>query len=585
MLFLGSRSGRVLKRRLYEGFDTFLAETEKGSTDILMGMLGMKDTSVKEALAGARSEEARRAILDEIGNMINYSVGYYIKYDQIPLNLRRNILRSFMFVKEKYHPDGRHDNTKARFVGDGAHQSRHSYDIISSTTVDLLSVFLLLSLASYSGARIICYDVKSAFLNASFTDDDEVMFLKISRDIVQIWKTLDANIANFTDEHGHAYLCLEKFIYGLKQAPKKFQEHLKQTLISSGYVQSIIDNCLFIKKQGDWFSILSTHVDDIMQVTNNDDWASDLKELLTSVYKSIACQDPGVGYLGMDIRRGKNLQDIYVSQPKLTQDILEMYLTAKDRVAPTPSRLDILSFDEPTDQSLLEPVNVREYLSLVMKLMYLARLTRPDILFSVSYLATKSQNPTLQNYNDAIRVVRYLLGTSSYDIHIHCVDWNLYAHCDASYGTHHDGKRQSGFIFSLGSTYSYLFARSIKQKVGSLSSTDAEILAARSCTQMLAWIQDLMHELDIESLSPAILYQDNQSAIIVYNSDTHSYKRVKHLLTSIGFIQSMIERGLLKILHLPSADMTADMATKSLCYQQHVKHTFSCGVHDLSELG
>jgi len=101
-----SRSGRVLKRRLYEGFDTFLAETEKGSTDILMGMLGMKDTSVKEALAGARSEEARRAILDEIGNMINYSVGYYIKYDQIPLNLRRNILRSFMFVKEKYHPDG-----------------------------------------------------------------------------------------------------------------------------------------------------------------------------------------------------------------------------------------------------------------------------------------------------------------------------------------------------------------------------------------------------------------------------------------------------------------------------------------------
>jgi len=182
-------------------------------------------------------------------------------------------------------------------------------------------------------------------------------------------------------------------------------------------------------------------------------------------------------------------------------------------------------------------------------------------------------------------VVRYILGTSSYDIHIHCVDWNLYAHCDASYGTHHDGKGQSGFIFSLGSTYSYLFARSIKQKVGSTSSTDAEILAARSCTQMLAWIQDLMHELDIESLSPAILYQDNQSAIIVYNSDTHSYKRVKHLLTSIGFIQSMIERGLLKILHLPSADMTADMATKSLCYQQHVKHTFSCGVHDLSELG
>ena len=130
----------------------------------------------------------------------------------------------------------------------------------------------------------------------------------------------------------------------------------------------------------------------------------------------------------------------------------------------------------------------------------------------------------------------------------------------------------------------HIYLRGLLSKKCSTSSTDAEILAARSCTQMLAWIQDLMHELDIESLSPAILYQDNQSAIIVYNSDTHSYKRVKHLLTSIGFIQSMIERGLLKILHLPSADMTADMATKSLCYHQHVKHTFSCCVHDLSEL-
>jgi hypothetical protein len=224
------------------------------------------------------------------------------------------------------------------------------------------------------------------------------------------------------------------------------------------------------------------------------------------------------------------------------------------------------------------------FLSLIMKLMYLARLTRPDILFSVTYLATKSQHPTVRDWKNAVRIIRYLNGSQNYGIHVNCADLEMYAHCDASYGAHMDGKGHTGFIISLGKSLSYLHGRSCKQKVGSTSSTDSEIIAAKSCCQMIQWLRNILKELDIETVKPTILYQDNKSAIIVYTSDKSSYKRVKHMLTSIGFIRSLQQSNQISIKYLQTFSMTADMLTKSLGRQLHQKHTESCGVKDLSLL-
>ncbi len=51
--------------------------------------------------------------------------------------------------------------------------------------------------------------------------------------------------------------------------------------------------------------------------------------------------------------------------------------------------------------------------------------------------------------------------------------------------THGDGKGPTGFILSVGKTFSYLHARSSKQKEGTTSSTDAEVIAAKSCCQLI----------------------------------------------------------------------------------------------------
>ena len=73
----------------------------------------------------------------------------YIYPDQLTYEQHNIILRSFMFIKQKFFPNGEMDKLKARLVADGSQQGRHLYDFVSSATVSLQVVFLLFNIASY----------------------------------------------------------------------------------------------------------------------------------------------------------------------------------------------------------------------------------------------------------------------------------------------------------------------------------------------------------------------------------------------------------------------------------------------------
>ena len=82
--------------------------------------------------------------MDEVKNMLDYKVGHYVRQNDLTYVQKQNILRSFMFMKQKYFPDGTTDKLKARLVADGSQQGRHLYDFVSSATVSLQVIFLLL---------------------------------------------------------------------------------------------------------------------------------------------------------------------------------------------------------------------------------------------------------------------------------------------------------------------------------------------------------------------------------------------------------------------------------------------------------
>ena len=108
--------------------------------------------------------------------------------------------------------------------------------------------------------------------------------------------------------------------------------------------------------------------------------------------------------------------------------------------------------------------------------MYLARLTRPDLLLPVTYPASKFYCATTEDLKKAERILYYLVYTRDLGITIRCEGLQLKCLCDASYGVDDDGRSHTGYTITLGDKRSYICARSGKQKPTATSSTDAEVI-------------------------------------------------------------------------------------------------------------
>ena len=168
--------------------------------------------------------------------------------------------------------------------------------------------------------------------------------------------------------------------------------------------------------------------------------------------------------------------------------------------------------------------------------MYLA-ITRHDISFAMSKLSRFMSNPGTDNWHALERVMRYLVGTMSYEIHYSrdpavlegYSDSNGISDADELYAT-------SGYVFTLGG--GAISWRSCKQTILTRSTMEAELTALDTATVEAEWLHELLMDLlVVEKPVPAILMNcDNQTVIVKMNSakdNTKSSKYVKRRLKSV----------------------------------------------------
>jgi hypothetical protein len=274
----------------------------------------------------------------------------------------------------------------------------------------------------------------------------------------------------------------------------------------------------------------------------------------------------------MNIKRTGLESAIHVDHEGSIQKLLDENLTDLDKACKTP-HLDSLFEVEDTvgENYTLSPVQAKRFLSVVMSLMYIARLTRPDILLPVTFLASRSHYATTVDWLKLIRVLRYLRGTPKMGITIKCSDLQLFCHCDASYGVHADGRSHTGFVIYMGEMASYVHAKSNKQKTGSTSSTDAEIIALVDSMKVCVWLKNVLTELDRTPAHAVNICQDNQSGMLMVN-DHSRCTRSKHILTKINYAKDLIDTGVIKVNYLNTHEMSSDLLTKPLGGSGFRKH-------------
>ena len=280
---------------------------------------------------------------------------------------------------------------------------------------------------------------------------------------------------------------------------------------------------------------------------------NEFKQHLITIYSDIQYHDNAKSYIGMAITRSPDLSQIYISQKGLATRIISDFLPDDFSSATSPASSHLFNH-VPDDK----PYDRIKFLSIIMAIMYIARLSRPDLLLATAYLATKAQHPKEGDHKAALRIISYMKATINHGIKISCQELKFHLHCDASWASHHDGSSHTGWILKMGN--SFLGSKSSKQRMGSPSSTDAEIIATVDGLKNLKWLDSLTLEIGLP-LSICYLYQDNLSASKIITKSTKT-KQVKHLLSKINLAQQYYADKLYVIIQTPTEDMIADALTK-----------------------
>lgn len=231
------------------------------------------------------------------------------------------------------------------------------------------------------------------------------------------------------------------------------------------------------------------------------------------------------------------------------------------------------------DIATLPPNDVAEFQSLIGSLLYLDG-TRPDLTFSIHYLARKIRDPCAADVQQARRVLGYALKTKERGLTYRGSrmpegEMNVvYAYSDASYaqnGDHvHQRKSCTGYALMMnGAAISW---HSKLQSTRAGSTVHAEVNALYSCVCDIVGIRTILEFLGYAQTAPSPIFEDSNGALkLAYRSEV-DYKRSQSYDVAVWRIREFIEQGAVHAFLIPGNDNPADMLTKSLSQQAILRY-------------
>ena len=453
---------------------------------------GLAASNMTMKQASAKNPEGTNiGVQKEVMSMINKAVLQFTKLQDLTEEEIARAIPSKMFLKEK--DDG---IVKARVVARGDRQDKMSTEETNAPTVMTVTLMGLLQIITTDNLDLCVADVETAYLNADNTSND-IMY--ISEAEAQHFVRAQPHLAEFLDIKGRLYCRVKKALYGMQQSAKLWYDHLKATLVSIGYQPLHEDRCAFVKIVDKKKCVVLIYVDDLFIANSNKREMSRVKAALESAYPRMKFNEAdSFTYLGLDIKReGANRSTTLVTQRKYMEDMLKDYNISKKKAYP--AGLTLLK------QAEDRPIDVTQFLSLLMKLMYLAKRTRPDILLACSFLSTHCQAPMREHWLQLIHILEYLNGTQGLGLKFTRQNFRMTCQADASYLTHNDVKSHSGITYSLAEGGPSISCFSLKQKITAQSSTEAELIALHEGARSTVWISSLMKQLGANFPTPLFI--------------------------------------------------------------------------------
>ena len=193
---------------------------------------------------------------------------------------------------------------------------------------------------------------------------------------------------------------------------------------------------------------------------------------------------------------------------------------------------------------------------MIGSLIYASQACRPDIAFGVSYLSRFMSRPNTNNFTQAMEILKYLKGTPTTGLFYKSNQLNVQLHgfVDASWSEHCN---VSGYVFYHNGVISW---SSKKQESATISSTEAEIVAASCATQEAMFLKHLFNSIG-EAVNEILLHMDNISTKAICEGNKQSSK-LKHVIIRDQFVTQAVQRQDIKLEYVESTHNHADVLTK-----------------------
>lgn len=452
---------------------------------------------------------------------------------------------SKLIFKSKLGPDNEVIKEKVRMVIQGFTQKYgKDFDQTSAPVIDLLELYTMLTLAAKDNLEVHQIDIKTAYLNAPLQHD---VYIRLPKNLPN--EDLRGKIAK-----------LNKAVYGLKQAGFEWFTHLKNILLSHGWLNSPVFPCTYKRTINGSLYFILVYVDDILIFGKDIDTISAIKDELRGHFD---LEDSGeINYfLGMNVIRDRQHKTFHLDQTAYIDRLLHKFQITK--TSNTPCSPSILDFPEKGHK----PHEQHTFQSKLGALLHLSRFTCPSITFAVNYMSRRASCPSIQDHAHLDRIFHYLNRNKKLRFSIigpSHDQWEIKGISDADYAEDRETSQStSGFaVFIGGSMVSW---GSKRQNCVSESTTESEYVALSRCAKKTMVIKNLLDF--IEHPAQVTLLCDNMSTIAVLKREDVPPK-LKHIRVKYHAIIALMKQGH-KLEYIPTKMNTTYIYTKPLNRSLH----------------
>ena len=512
--------------------------------------------SWEEAMNGPLSDGYWESANKEVKTLEDMDV-----WDVIPRTSDMNVLPSTWAFKCKRFPDGSVRKLKGRFCVRGDRQKDGiDYDSseIYSPVVSWNTVRLLLILSVVLGLQTKQVDYTAAFVHAPIGDLD--VFCEMPRGF---------------SEPG-CVLKLKKSLYGLRQAPINFFNHIKGKLEHAGFKSNdTIDSCLFISDK----VICLVYVDDTLFFSPKQEYIDEAIQSLVDQGVQVEVEDSVAGFLGVHMERDESNSSIKLTQKGLTNRIIKALDIDDKPPKHTPAASDPLGKDPDGDP----PDGRYSYPSVVGMLLYLCGHSRPDIQFAVSQCA-RFIHGTKRSHEIALeRIGQYLKSTINEGLILKPDNtFNIDCHVDADFAGLYAiedimdpscVKSRTGFVLSI-SKCPVVWCSKLQTDIAT-ATMEAEYNALSTAMRDLLPLRTVFQEVsrglgisdDITSTFKTTVWEDNMGCLTLSKLKPGQYTpRSKHYAVKYHWFRSHLSNSTNRtsVEYVQSQFQLADILTKGL---------------------